>query len=59
MQLAGNMHMNEVAALLEQTLNEEKAADALLTDIAEHNVNWQALENENGGGHAKGTKSKK
>lgn len=46
-QLASNMHMNEVAALLEETLKEEKAADTLLTDIAEHSVNWQALENEN------------
>lgn len=46
-QLASNMHLNEVASLLEQTLKEEKAADMLLTDIAEHSVNWQALENEN------------
>jgi ferritin-like metal-binding protein YciE len=43
-QLASNMHMNEVASLLEETLKEEKAADSLLTDIAENNVNWQALE---------------
>lgn len=47
-QLASNMHLNEVAALLEETLKEEKAADSLLTEIAENNVNWQALENENG-----------
>jgi len=48
-QLASNMHLNEVANLLEQTLKEEKQADSLLTNIAEKNVNWQALETENGG----------
>ncbi len=45
-QLASNMHLNEVASLLEQTLKEEKEADSLLTEIAENNVNWQALEYE-------------
>lgn len=48
-QLAGNMHLNEVASLLEQTLKEEKEADTLLTEIAEHSVNWQAIEDGNGG----------
>jgi ferritin-like metal-binding protein YciE len=48
-QLASNMHLNEVANLLEQTLKEEKQADSLLTNIAEKNVNWQALESGNGG----------
>jgi ferritin-like metal-binding protein YciE len=48
-QLASNMHLNEVANLLEQTLKEEKQADSLLTNIAEKNVNWQALKAENGG----------
>jgi ferritin-like metal-binding protein YciE len=43
-QLASNMHMNEVASLLEENLKEEKAADMKLTNIAEHSVNWQALE---------------
>lgn len=46
-QLASNMHLNKVASLLEETLKEEKATDSLLTDIAQKNVNWQALENEN------------
>lgn len=46
-QLASNMHLNDVASLLEETLKEEKAADSLLTNIAQNNVNWQALENEN------------
>ena len=45
-QLASNMHLNEVVALLEENLKEEKAADLKLTNIAEHNVNWQALEAE-------------
>jgi ferritin-like metal-binding protein YciE len=45
-QLASNMHLNEVASLLEETLKEEKEADAFLTEIAENNVNWQALEQE-------------
>lgn len=45
-QLASNMHLNEVASLLEENLKEEKAADLALTDIAEHSVNWQALESE-------------
>lgn len=56
-QLASNMHLNEVASLLEETLKEEKEADSLLTEIAENNVNWQALELENGG--AKQQKGKK
>ena len=58
-QLAGNMHLNEVASLLEKTLKEEKEADSLLTEIAENNVNWQALENENGGSPGKQPKAKK
>jgi ferritin-like metal-binding protein YciE len=45
-QLAANMHLNDAASLLEETLREEKTADLTLTDIAEHSVNWQALENE-------------
>jgi ferritin-like metal-binding protein YciE len=52
-QLASNMHLNEVANLLEQTLKEEKQADTLLTNIAEKNVNWQAIEKENGPSKAK------
>ena len=45
-QLASNMHLNEVASLLEENLKEEKAADLKLTNIAERSVNWQALEAE-------------
>lgn len=58
-QLASNMHLNEVASLLEQTLKEEKAADSLLTNIAENNVNWQALETENGDADGGQRKTKK
>lgn len=45
-QLASNMHLNEVVSLLEENLKEEKAADMKLTNIAQHHVNWQALESE-------------
>ena len=58
-QLASNMHLNEVAALLEQTLKEEKNADSLLTDIAENNVNWQAMEMEGGGNEGDSKRSGK
>ncbi len=34
---------NEIADLLEQTLNEEKEADDTLTDIAESSINLEAL----------------
>jgi ferritin-like metal-binding protein YciE len=53
-QLASNMHLNEVASLLEQTLEEEKEADSLLTNIAENNVNWKAMEEGNEDGKRKG-----
>jgi len=39
--LAENIGYNNVADVLRQTLLEDKAADALLTRIAEHNVNYQ------------------
>ena len=41
-QLAITMGHDEVASLMEETLNEEKEADALLTNIAENNVNEEA-----------------
>ena len=41
-QLARTMGLAEVAGILEQTLSEEKEADLLLTDIAEHDINYQA-----------------
>ena len=42
-QLAKTMGKNDVASLLSQTLAEEKAADAKLTEIAETNSNEAAL----------------
>lgn len=41
-QLATTMGHEDVANLLNQTLEEEKEADKLLTEIAENNINWKA-----------------
>lgn len=41
-QLAITLGLTEAAQLLEQTLDEEKQTDLLLTDIAENSVNYQA-----------------
>lgn len=43
-QLAITLGLDEVADLLDETLVEEKAADQLLTDVAENDVNYQAAE---------------
>jgi ferritin-like metal-binding protein YciE len=43
-QLARNLGRDDVAELLEQTLAEEKAADKLLTTVAEESVNYEAAE---------------
>jgi ferritin-like metal-binding protein YciE len=40
--LAKTLGYNDAADVLSQTLSEEKEADALLTQIAENNVNYQA-----------------
>ena len=40
--LAQQLGLQDVARLLQSTLNEEKAADKKLTDLAEHSVNVQA-----------------
>lgn len=45
---ANTLGLAEVAALLEETLNEEKEADVLLTQIAESSINAEALEGEEG-----------
>jgi ferritin-like metal-binding protein YciE len=45
-QLAHTLQLEEVAALLEQTLAEEKEADVLLTEIAENAVNYEAAGEE-------------
>ena len=41
-QLAKTLGKNDVAALMMETLNEEKEADELLTGIAENNINAEA-----------------
>lgn len=43
-QLAVTLGLTEIAALLTQTLNEEKEADKALTAIAENNINYEAAE---------------
>ena len=40
--LAKTMGQDEIASILEQTLEEEKETDVLLTQIAESGINWQA-----------------
>jgi ferritin-like metal-binding protein YciE len=45
-QLARTMGQDEIADLLEQTLQEEKETDQLLTQIAENDINLQAEEEE-------------
>jgi len=41
-QLAKTMGHEDIKELLGQTLEEEKGADELLTEIAENDINWQA-----------------
>jgi len=41
-QLANTMNLSEIAEILEQTLEEEKETDELLTSIAENNINMEA-----------------
>ncbi len=43
-QLAKTLGKNDIADLMRQTLEEEKQADELLTQIAENNINVQATE---------------
>lgn len=45
--LAKTMGQDEIAEILQTTLDEEKETDQLLTTIAENNINWEAeLEGE-------------
>jgi len=49
-QLARTLGLNDVAEILATTLEEEKKTDALLTEIAENDINYQAsVEDEEGG----------
>lgn len=43
-QLARTIGNNELANLLDQTLEEEKSADRMLTDIAENKINLEAFQ---------------
>lgn len=45
-QLATTLGMDEVSGLLSETLEEEKEADSLLTNIAENDINIEAAEEE-------------
>ncbi len=45
-QLARVMNREDVAEILETTLEEEKETDALLTEIAEGGINWSAEEED-------------
>ena len=48
-QLAKTMGNEDVAAILEETLEEEKQTDLNLTEIAENNINWQAEQEDEPG----------
>ena len=41
-QIATTMGLDEAADLLNETLDEERETDQLLTEIAENNINWEA-----------------
>jgi ferritin-like metal-binding protein YciE len=43
-QVATTLGLDDVAALLEETLAEEKNADRVLTEVAENNINYKASE---------------
>jgi len=52
--LAKTMNRDDVAKILAETLEEEKDADQLLTQVAESNINMQAAgEDEEGGSSLK------
>ena len=45
-QLAKTLGLDDVAGLLEETLEEEKETDARLTEIAESDINYAAAEEQ-------------
>lgn len=45
-QLARTLGQDEIAGILEETLQEEKDTDLLLTEIAENEINYEAAEEE-------------
>ena len=48
-QLAKTLGLNDVADILTTTLGEEKEADELLTEIAENNINYESMEEDEDG----------
>jgi ferritin-like metal-binding protein YciE len=52
--LAQTLGNNEIAGLLEETLDEEKEADQLLTQIAESSINTEAASEEEDAGRSRG-----
>ncbi len=48
-QLAHTLQLEDIAGVLETTLNEEKDADSSLSQIAENNINYKASEEEGDG----------
>jgi ferritin-like metal-binding protein YciE len=52
--LAATLGHSRIAELLEQSLDEEKEADELLTQIAESSINSEAASEENDGGRSRG-----
>jgi ferritin-like metal-binding protein YciE len=44
--LASTLGYTEIEQLLQQTLDEEKETDVLLTQIAENDINYEAAEEE-------------
>ena len=45
-QLATTLGLDEVASLLQETLQEEKDADVKLTEVAENNINYEAAQED-------------
>lgn len=45
-QFAHTLGQDDAASILEQTLEEEKQTDENLTSVAEHNINWEAEQEE-------------
>ena len=44
--IAQTLGLDEAASILEQTLEEEKETDQILTEVAESNINWEAEQEE-------------
>ncbi|MCW3070614.1 MAG: hypothetical protein JWO44_504 [Bacteroidetes bacterium] len=58
-QFAKTLGLEDAAGLLEEILNEEKAADEKLTEVAEATINMQAAEEQEGEDEEEAPKAKK